>query len=182
MTAVSSGIASMRPPRVTVTVDGSGKVKEEVTGATPGDTTSSRLASTMGKHGMFNSMLSGKRTITSSWRDWGLGSLNSDHVTGSAYDLQGQNLVGYSALVNRMGGFAEFHGSGAERHLHVVPGAVPLGDAMAPVASPVVAVGASGGNTYSIQIYPQPGQDANAIANAVVARIDQRDRDRKERS
>lgn len=180
MTAISSGLASMRPPQVTV-VDGDGKVTTTTDGDGD-DTTSSRLASTMGRHGMFDSMLSGKRTITSSWRNWGLGSLNSDHVTGNAYDLQGQNLVGYSALVNRMGGFAEFHGSGAERHLHVVPGSVPLGDAMAPVASPVIAVGASGGNNYSIQIYPQPGQDANAIANAVVARIDQRDRNKKERS
>jgi len=179
--AIQGAIASMRPPtvRVNVTKDATTTESEN---AKPGDTTSSRLAATMRKHSAYDSMLAGSRYVTSSWRNWGLGSQNSDHITGNAYDLQGQNLVGYSALVNRMGGFAEFHGTGADRHLHVVPGSTAIGDSMAPVAAPVISVGTTAGGTYNINIYPQPGQDPNAIANAVIARIDQRDRDRMERS
>lgn len=147
-----------------------------------GDTTTSRLASTMTRHGMYDSMFAGKRTVTSSLRNYNLGSLGSDHATGNAYDLVGQNLVGYASMVNRTGGFAEFHGSGSDRHLHVVPG-MPMGDAVAPAPMPVVATG--GGpvsNSYNFQIYAAEGQDPNAIANAVMAKIDARDRDARERA
>jgi hypothetical protein len=145
------------------------------------DTPTSRLASTMMRHGAYDSMLAGTRTVTSSLRSTNLGSLNSDHATGNAYDLVGQNLVGYAAMVNRTGGFAEFHGAGSGRHLHVVPGA-PMGDAMSPVAMPVVTTGGGSSTSYSIQINAAPGQDPNAIANAVMAKIDQRDRNTRERS
>lgn len=148
-----------------------------------GDTATSRLASTMTRHGMYDAALAGKRTITSSLRNHNLGSLNSDHATGNAYDLTGQNLVGYAAMVNRSGGFAEFHGGGGDRHLHVVPGS-PMGDAPAPVA-PVVMAGSGGGggsSSYNIQIYASAGQDPNAIANAVLAKIEARDRDSRERA
>ena len=87
-----------------------------------GDTsTSKRLRSTLGAHSRFNSKLTGKRTITSSLRFNNLGSPSSDHATGNAYDLTGQNLGQYAKMVNNSGGFAEFHGVNANRHLHVVP-------------------------------------------------------------
>lgn len=145
-----------------------------------GDTTSSRLGRTMARHGFFDSQLAGSRTVTSAWRSSGLGSINSDHVTGNAYDLTGQNLGAYGTMVNRMGGFAEFHGAGGGRHLHVVPGQTPVGDTMSPaIQSSSVAVG--GATSYSITINAQPGQDANAIAQEVMARIEERDRSRRER-
>jgi hypothetical protein len=146
-----------------------------------GDSTSSRLGRTMGRHGFFDSQLAGSRTVTSAWRDNNLGSINSDHVTGNAYDLTGQNLGAYGTMVNQMGGFAEFHGAGGGRHLHVVPGQTPVGDSMSPVASSGVAVMSGGSNSYSITINTQPGQDANAIAQEVMARIDERDRSNRER-
>jgi hypothetical protein len=145
-----------------------------------GDTTSSRLGRTMARHGFLDSQLVGSRTVTSAWRGSGLGSINSDHVTGNAYDLTGQNLGAYGTMVNRMGGFAEFHGSGGGRHLHVVPGQTPIGDTMSPaIQSSSVAVG--GATSYSITINAQAGQDANAIAQEVMARIEERDRSRRER-
>jgi hypothetical protein len=146
-----------------------------------GDSTSSRLGRTMSRHGFFDSQLAGSRTVTSAWRDTNLGSINSDHVTGNAYDLTGQNLGAYGTMVNQMGGFAEFHGAGGGRHLHVVPGQTPVGDSMSPVASSGVAVMSGGSNSYSITINTQPGQDANAIAQEVMARIDERDRSNRER-
>ena len=145
-----------------------------------GDSTSSRLGRTMSRHGFLDSQLAGSRTVTSSWRNTGLGSINSDHVTGNAYDLTGQNLGAYSSLVNGSGGFAEFHGAGGSRHLHVVPGQSPVGDSMSPVGTATVASG--GSTSYSIVINAQAGQDANAIAREVMTRIEERDRSRMERS
>lgn len=146
------------------------------------DTTSSRLARTMMSHSQLNSQLPGKRSITSSWRNTGLGSLNSDHVTGHAYDLVGQNLVGYSALVNSSGGFAEFHGSGGDRHLHVVPGAAPYGDAVSPMGSTGASDSASYNSNYSIVVNASPNQDVSAIANEVMNRIEDKERQIRERS
>jgi hypothetical protein len=155
--------------------------KDTTTPRAQGDSTSSRLGRTMSRHGFFDSQLAGQRTVTSSWRNTNLGSINSDHVTGAAYDLTGQNLGAYSSLVNSSGGFAEFHGAGGGRHLHVVPGQTPVGDTMSPVASSGVAVMSGGSNSYSITINTQPGQDANAIAQEVMARIADRDRSNRER-
>ena len=97
-----------------------------------GDTTSSRLSQTMGRHAAMDGMLTGTRTMTSAYRTTGLGSMNSDHVTGRAYDLVGQNLGAYQRLATANGGFAEFHGSNAGRHLHVVPGSGAYGDTVSP--------------------------------------------------
>ena len=163
---------------------GSGGTEPDTNGdGDPGaDTTTSRLARTMGRHNFYNSMLPGKRTVTSSLRNTNLGSLNSDHLTGNAYDLTGQNLVGYSNLVNQSGGFAEFHGSGFDRHLHVVPGATPMGDTMTPAAVMVSGGGGGSSTAYNITINAAQGQDPNAIAAAVMAKIDDRDRNMKERA
>jgi hypothetical protein len=158
---------------------------EEIRGGdtrTPrGDTTSSRLSQTMGRHAQFDSMLTGNRTVTSSYRNFGLGSINSDHVMGRAYDLTGQNLGQYAKLVHDNGGFAEFHGSNANRHLHVVPG---IGDTAMPAmpARMTNMTGGGGGNTnyYNIEINGT-NQSPEQIANMVVAKLDQRERSVAER-
>jgi hypothetical protein len=145
-----------------------------------GDTATSKLSQTMGRHAAMNGQLTGKRTVTSSLRNYALGSPSSDHATGSAYDLTGQNLGQYAKLVHANGGFAEFHGSMANRHLHVVPGS-GVGDttSVRPVSS--VATG-SGGTTnyYSIEIN---GANASpeAIANMVMAKLKDQERSNRER-
>jgi len=146
-----------------------------------GDSVTSQLGRTMARHGFFNSKLSGKRTITSSFRNWGLGSINSDHVTGNAYDLTGDNLGSYASMVNGMGGFAEFHGAGGSRHLHVVPGQTPVGDAMSPVGATSAPVSV-GGSTYNITVNATAGQDVNAIAAAVMTKIEAKERSNRERA
>jgi hypothetical protein len=102
-----------------------------------GDTTSSRLSQTMARHMAIDGMVSGSRTITSAYRTNNLGSLNSDHLTGRAYDLVGQQLGMYKTTVEKSGGFAEYHGRGGNRHLHVVPGpgiSAPMGDMTVPAS------------------------------------------------
>lgn len=138
----------------------------QITGVTPdtvsdtasprGDTASSRFNATFMKHQALSSMVTGKRQITSGVRNFNLGSINSDHVTGGALDLVGQNLGQYKSAVEANGGFAEFHGVNASRHLHVVPNARATGDS--PTAVSVGSVrqdgNAIGGSTnnYSINI------------------------------
>jgi ABC-type transporter Mla subunit MlaD/ElaB/YqjD/DUF883 family membrane-anchored ribosome-binding protein len=145
------------------------------------DTPTSRLARTMGRHNFYDNQFAGKRTVTSAWRNTNLGSINSDHVTGNAYDLIGQNLGAYATMVNQTGGFAEFHGVGGARHLHVVPGQTPVGDTIAPIPAAAIAVGGSGSTAYNITVNAAQGQDPNAIAAAVMSRIDERDRNMRER-
>ena len=138
-----------------------------------GDTSVSKtLGRTMGRHNYFNGLVSGKRMITSSWRNYGLGSPSSDHVTGNAYDLTGQNLGMYANLINTSGGFAEFHGSAGSRHLHVVPPPSPMGDTSS------VRMGSAGGapssSTYegdSFNITVVESKDAKATAQEVVRQI-----------
>jgi gas vesicle protein len=118
-----------------------GVIKPEDTrtprGSRIGDTVGSRLSRTLSRHQEMDSMLSGKRMITSSWRNYNLGSPSSDHVTGRAYDLVGNQLGMYKTIVEKNGGFAEFHGGSTNRHLHVVPGSGPMGDTYAPFKQPV---------------------------------------------
>jgi len=150
-------------------------------GAGIGDTTSSRLAVTMNRHSVMDDMLTGKRNVTSAWRNWGLGSMNSDHVTGRAYDLTGQNLGAYQQLVQSTGGFAEFHGTNASRHLHVVPG--PVGDTAVPAMStpaPTMAAGGSTYNNYNFTVSSN-SSDPEVVANVVMRRIEEIQRDKRER-
>lgn len=150
-----------------------------------GDTTTSKLSQTMARHQAMDGQLTGKRNVTSSWRNWNLGSSNSDHVTGRAYDLVGQNLGQYAKLVHSNGGFAEFHGNLASRHLHVVPGPVPgVGDTPVPAINTKTVSSAnstaSGPGQYTININ---GANASpeAIANMVMAKLDDRERKYRER-
>jgi len=153
-------------------------------GMSIGDTTSSRLGQTMARHSAIDGALSGRRSITSAYRTYGLGSSNSDHVTGRAIDLVGDNLVSYRDAVNRGGGFAEFHGKGDTRHLHAVPGQGAMGDSVVPASlgmssGKTVAVG--GNSSYTININ---GSNASPeeIANRVMMKIKDEQRSRRERA
>jgi len=153
-------------------------------GSRIGDTTSSRLSQTMARHAAMNSQLTGVRSITSAYRTTALGSPSSDHVTGRAYDLVGQNLGAYSRLVHANGGFAEFHGRNGSRHLHVVPGPGPFGDTSVPSMSKMSTMPAMSGGAVtnnSITINAAPGQSPEAIASAVIKKIDERNRNREQR-
>lgn len=144
-----------------------------------GDTTSSRLVQTLSRHSMMNAGIAGKRNITSAYRTTGLGSINSDHVTGRAYDLVGNQLGMYKTTVERNGGFAEFHGGSQNRHLHVVPG--PMGDTSVPSMSrpmaPQVSTRGStsgGGNTININV---SGGNTEQIVQQVKAHLDRINRE-----
>ena len=144
-----------------------------------GDTTSSRLVQTLSRHSMMNAGIAGKRNVTSSYRTTGLGSINSDHVTGRAYDLVGNQLGMYKTTVERNGGFAEFHGGSQNRHLHVVPG--PMGDTSVPSMSrPTVQQvnsndsARSGGNTININV---SGGNTEQIVQQVKAHLDRMNRE-----
>ena len=56
-------------------------VEGEDTRTPRGDTTSSRLSQTMARHGQLDSMLTGSRSVTSSYRTTGLGSMNSGMIS-----------------------------------------------------------------------------------------------------
>lgn len=154
-------------------------------GSAIGDSTSSRLGMTMARHASINSQLTGKRTITSSYRTFALGSPSSDHLTGRAIDLVGANLGQYKKLTEESGGFAEFHGRGASRHLHVVPGAGPIGDSPVPVmARPMSGSQASSGQVGSASyVFNINGgnQSPEEIANRVIMKIREIERTNKER-
>ena len=139
-----------------------------------GDTTSSRLSQTMARHSSIDSQLTGSRNITSSYRTTGLGSINSDHITGRALDLTGQNLGQYARLTHANGGFAEFHGRGETRHLHVVPGPGQTGDTTSPMQrSTNMAMASSSGTTYNINfsISGGPNSSPTEIAQTVMRKI-----------
>ena len=151
-----------------------------------GDTFSPRrsLVDTMSKHSRFDMMIGGKRSVTSAYRTNMLGSGMSDHAAGRAYDLTGQNLGLYQTLVRANGGYADFHGAGGSRHLHVVPGNAPMGDAAVPRMLPPVASGgssASAGDTITVNVYPSEGMDEQALATRVVERLERMNRNRNER-
>jgi hypothetical protein len=143
-----------------------------------GDTRTSRaLRGTMAAHSRFNSLLTGTRNVTSSLRFDNLGSMSSDHAAGRAYDLVGQNLGQYQKLVTQAGGFAEFHGRGGSRHLHVVP---PIGGTR---TSKVNTVGGEGmTQNVTVNVYGAPGQSETVIAKHVVSALAEHERTYRERS
>lgn len=149
-----------------------------------GDTTSSRLSQTLSKHASMNSLIAGKRSITSSYRTNNLGSINSDHVMGRAYDLVGNQLGMYKTTVERNGGFAEFHGGTLNRHLHVVPG--PIGEATprGGMSSPnprTMATSPSGssGNNYTINVY---GAGTEEVVLKVKEHLSKLEREKRQRA
>lgn len=148
-------------------------------GTAPQDTATSRLQRTLARHAMFNSGIAGNRTITSSLRNFNLGSLSSDHAIGAAYDLTGDNLGQYAQTVNDAGGFAEFHGSAGSRHLHVVP--PQAGDTASPMMGQATG-SASVTNNYSIQVVAKDNATAQEVAQLVMRELNARERSMKERS
>ena len=153
-------------------------------GGIVGDTTSSRLSQTMSRHIAINNGIPGKRTITSGYRTVGLGSLNSDHVTGRALDIVGQNLGSYAVATRNAGGFAEFHGSGDGRHLHAVPGPGAIGDTLMPRSNQQGAATStsvkSGGSTFTFHINGG-NNNPQEIANMVMAKIQNTEQKVRER-
>jgi hypothetical protein len=139
-----------------------------------GDSTMSNLGNTLNSHSAVNSGLAGKRNITSSYRNYALGSLKSDHVTGRALDIVGDNLVSYRDKMTSAGGLAEFHGKGDTRHLHVVPpqGGNPIGDSYTAVGAAGSQGDSSGiGNTTNNYSFNISGTNAEDIAKAVMRKI-----------
>ena len=141
------------------------------------------LVDTMMAHRRFNSMIAGSRSVTSSLRGYNLGSMGSDHAAGRAYDLVGQNLGLYKSAVLAGGGYADFHGAGGNRHLHVVPGSTPMGDTATPyMGGGMMTPAVQGGSTnINVQVYGTPGMDEEALANAVVRKIESQQRSMAER-
>lgn len=144
-----------------------------------GDTSvSRRLRSTLGAHAAMDGRLTGKRTITSSYRTFNLGSPSSDHASGAAYDLTGQNLGQYAKMVRSGGGFAEFHGVNANRHLHVVP---KTGDTYSTKAESM------GGTTpmapvVNVNVYPSPGMNVDQLVAKTIRAQEKAMRDIRERT
>ena len=142
-----------------------------------GDTSTPRrnFVNMMGAHNRLNSSIAGRRTITSGIRNYGLGSIDSDHAAGRAYDLVGQNLGLYQMGIRSGGGYAEFHGTGAQRHLHVVPG---MGDAIGDTSTPYMGgaiaptSATTNNNSVNVTVNAAPGMDVQALANEVMARIE----------
>jgi hypothetical protein len=139
----------------------------------------------MNRHSSLNSQVPGNRTITSAWRNTNLGSSNSDHVTGRAYDLVGQNLGKYQTLARQGGGFAEFHGNFDKRHLHVVPGAGATGDTSVPSsrgpASSAAGAATTVNNYYTFDINGS-NMSPDAIAEVVMQKIDRKNKSLRERT
>jgi hypothetical protein len=145
--------------------------------------TRSNLARTLSSHDALSSSLPGRRTVTSSYRNFNLGSGKSDHFTGNALDLVGDNLVSYRDRVNRSGGFAEFHGGlGKNKHLHVVPSIRPMGDdSTAYVGASTQSSNGSSvtvSNTFNISGVEGSKEE---LAKFIVTKINSSIRDAKER-
>jgi hypothetical protein len=147
-----------------------------------GDTTTN-LARTLDAHNRLNNG-AGNRFITSSYRNFNLGSSNSDHINGRAYDLVGDNLISYRDAVKRDGGFAEFHGDRSSRHLHVVP---RIGDSISPAYSMTAGALATPGaqssapNVYNVNVYGA-GSNAEEVANLVMHKIKVSEKMNRERA
>lgn len=96
----------------------------------PGDTPrpharGGHLGRTLGHHAALEAGTPGRRWVSSSVRHHALGSYGSDHARGAALDLVGSRLGSYRRAAQRAGHFAEFHGTGKGRHLHVAYGDTP---------------------------------------------------------
>jgi hypothetical protein len=129
----------------------------------------------MNVHNRINGGIAGRRSITSGIRGFNLGSMNSDHAAGRAYDLVGQNLGLYQVGIRAGGGYAEFHGTGAQRHLHVVPGMDgAIGDTATPYMGGTISTPTTttNNNSINVTVNASQGMDVQALANEVMARIE----------
>jgi len=134
-------------------------------------------ARTLGMLSTAAAMTPGRQVLTSHVRTWGIGA-NSDHLTGRAGDVAGQNLGTFAKNVEALGGHAEFHGgSGSGRHVHAV------GDRFTPWAGGT----SSSGGTATIEVSqvfqaPVTRDDAYWIERATRRGIASAQRDAAERS
>jgi len=80
-------------------------------------------------------------------------------------------------LTQAAGGFAEFHGSGKGRHLHMVPNA-----AQGDTSSPAGGGGASSTYNYTINVEGGPNAHPQEVARLVMAEIERTSRNRRERA
>jgi hypothetical protein len=119
-------------------------------------------------HAHFSSALGG-HSIQSGIRTTGLGSIHSDHRYGRAMDIRGPRLGAYAQVVRRSGGYAAMHGTGGNRHLHVVP------QTRRPVAQ------MSGGNTFHADVTVVNPSGEMDIQGAVARGLRQAARQTKER-
>jgi hypothetical protein len=132
------------------------------------------MGRTLSNHSAINSGIPGRRTITSGYRNFALGSLKSDHVTGRALDMVGDNLVSYRDKMTAAGGLAEFHGKGDTRHLHVVPPqSGSIGDSLTAVSatSSSVTSGGRGTSISNTNNFYITGTNANEIADVVMTKM-----------
>ena len=139
-----------------------------------GDTTVAMGTGSLGAAGLaaahagYSSALGG-HSILSGVRGTNLGSAQSDHLRGRAMDIRGPRLGAYAQVVRRSGGYAAMHGSGANRHLHVVPQTRRPAPQMA------------GGNTFHADVtVVNPGAEMD-IQGAVARGLRQAARQTKER-
>lgn len=121
--------------------------------------THAALAATMGRFQTVTRGTSGLR-VTSGVRDFALGSPGSDHARGRAIDVQGPYTGRLAQQWRESGGFAEHHGEGAGRHLHLAAGdtARPRGGT-APTGGTVV--------TFGDIIIQGAGADPSEVAKKV---------------
>lgn len=150
-----------------------------------GDSLTSSMGRTLSNHSAINSGIPGKRNITSGYRNYALGSLKSDHVTGRALDMVGDNLVSYRDKMTASGGLAEFHGRGDSRHLHVVPPqSGSIGDSTTAVSATSSSVSRVGGQNASVantNNFYITGTNANEIAEVVMRKMAMVQKSNKER-
>lgn len=150
-----------------------------------GDSLTSSMGKTLSNHSAINSGIPGKRNITSGYRNYALGSLKSDHVTGRALDMVGDNLVSYRDKMTASGGLAEFHGRGDSRHLHVVPPqSGSIGDsttAVSATSSTVSRVGGQNASVANTNNFYITGTNANEIAEVVMRKMAMVQKSDKER-
>ena len=139
-----------------------------------GDTTVGMGVGSLGAAGLaaahagYSSALGG-HSILSGVRGSNLGSAQSDHLRGRAMDIRGPRLGAYAQVVRRSGGYAAMHGTGGNRHLHVVPQTRRQQPQMA------------GGNTFHADVtVVNPGAEMD-IQGAVARGLRQAARQTKER-
>lgn len=156
----SLGLVSTSDPAVT-TKPGSTVSRQRMP---VGDTATSRFGRTMSSAMRAGRGISGRRSVTSGIRGWGLGSGSSDHLSGRALDVTGQNLGAYARSVQAQGGFAEFHGTGGDRHLHLVP----AGD----TATPRSTGGGMGVGSLTVSVnVPAGNWNEQTLAQEVTRRV-----------
>jgi hypothetical protein len=136
----------------------------------PGDTATPRtrggdgaahanLAATLSRFDTVTRGAGGFR-VTSGVRDYALGSPGSDHARGRAIDVQGAFTGRLAQQWKAAGGFAEHHGKGSSRHLHLA-----AGDTARPRAGTLTGAGVQ--VTFGDIIVQGAGADPDTVARKV---------------